>query len=105
MDLAGLNAHAPWRSGNGAAVEIKLFVKGARPVGRRTRPERQRVGAIPLLKPVGGGAEPVHARFVPFLPAIPIGRLPDLVKVHSTVTDFARLRGWSTSVPLVVAVK
>ena len=25
-------------------------------------------------------------------------------KVHSTVTDFARLRGWSTSVPLAIAV-
>ena len=28
-----------------------------------------------------------------------------LVSFHSTVTDFARLRGWSTSVPLATAVK
>ena len=26
-----------------------------------------------------------------------------LIKSYSTVTDFAKLRGWSTSVPLIIA--
>lgn len=31
-------------------------------------------------------------------------RLNAMTPPYSTVTDFARLRGWSTSVPLAVAV-
>ncbi len=32
-----------------------------------------------------------------------LGKLCDVTEGHSTVTDFARLRGWSTSVPLATA--
>jgi hypothetical protein len=36
--------------------------------------------------------------------SVPWKKILDGCAVHSTVTDFARLRGWSTSVPFATAV-
>ena len=55
-------------------------------------------------------ADELHARVFRILPSMdtPEGACAEHAcakLAHSTVTDFARLRGWSTSVPLWTAVK
>ena len=51
------------------------------------------------------GPVAVKSHLAPFLPNHPLvaDAGPETGRGYSTVTDFARLRGWSTSVPFITA--
>lgn len=61
--------------------------------------------AIPRLSPAIPRKRTRRSTTQGIAPGLPFIPRPqkDLFPIHSTVTDFARFRGWSTSVPLSIA--